>query len=93
MLDKKQIDHLSRLARLDIGDKEEKKLAAEVSRILDFISSLRAVDTTGVEPTYYQVEENDLRSDVAVADNDRADIIAAFPDREEKFLRTPKIFE
>lgn len=92
-INKQQIEHLAKLARLKISDSEEKQLEKEVADILDFISKLKEVDTTGVEPSFYGIPANNLmRQDKVVVSDDKNDVLKALPDTKDGLLKTPKIF-
>jgi aspartyl-tRNA(Asn)/glutamyl-tRNA(Gln) amidotransferase subunit C len=65
MLDRQQVDHVARLARLELSDAEAEKMAIELSKVLDHIEAIRSLDLDGVEPTSHIVEiVNALRADV-----------------------------
>ena len=50
-LDKKQIEHIAALARLELTPEELLKYGSQLSRVLDYIDQLQEVDVEGVEPT------------------------------------------
>lgn len=50
-LTKADVVHLTKLANLDLSDAEIEKFLPQLSEILEHISELNKVDTTGVEPT------------------------------------------
>ena len=65
MIDREQVLHVARLARLRLSDDEVGRMGAELSTILDHIEKLNELDLEGVEPTSHVVEvENVLREDV-----------------------------
>ena len=65
MLDRQQVDHVARLARLELSDVEAEKMAIELSKVLDHIEAIRSLDLEGVEPTSHVVDlVNALRADV-----------------------------
>ena len=45
------VKHVAKLANLPITDEEEKKFATQLAAILDYISQLQGIDTTGITPT------------------------------------------
>jgi len=45
------VDHVAKLARLGLTEKEKKKFKKELSAILDFVEKLKEVKTEKVEPT------------------------------------------
>lgn len=50
-LTKEQVNHVAKLARLGISDKEKRKFQKELSDILDFVEKLKQVKAERVEPT------------------------------------------
>jgi len=51
MLEKKEIEHIANLARLDLSEEELEKYGSQLSDVLDYIDLLKEVDVEGVEPT------------------------------------------
>lgn len=43
---------LARLSRLRLSDEEVEKFGPELSKILNYVEMLKAVDVAGLEPTY-----------------------------------------
>lgn len=65
MLERKQVDHVARLARLELSDAEAERMAVELSKVLDHIEAIRTLDLEGVLPTSHVVDVvNALRADV-----------------------------
>lgn len=65
MIEREQVDHVARLARLQLSDAEAQKMAVELSKVLDHIEAIRTLDLEGVEPTSHVVDlVNALRPDV-----------------------------
>lgn len=65
MLERKQVDHVARLARLELSDAEAERMAVELSKVLDHIEAIRTLDLEGVAPTSHVVDVvNALRADV-----------------------------
>jgi aspartyl-tRNA(Asn)/glutamyl-tRNA(Gln) amidotransferase subunit C len=64
VIDREQVLHVARLARLELGDAEIERMAAELSTILEHIERIGELDLEGTEPTSHVVElENVLRPD------------------------------
>src|SRR6516162_9677057 len=65
MLDRVQVLHVARLARLQLTDEEVERMASELSKVLDHIEKIRELDLDGVPPTSHVVDVvNALRADV-----------------------------
>jgi len=64
MLDRDQVLHVARLARLELNDEEVDRMAAELSKVLDHIEAIRELDLEGVPPTSHVIDVvNVLRAD------------------------------
>ena len=51
MIDREQVLHVARLARLQLNDDEVTKIAGELSSILEHIEKIGELDLDGVPPT------------------------------------------
>jgi aspartyl-tRNA(Asn)/glutamyl-tRNA(Gln) amidotransferase subunit C len=64
MLDRGQVLHVARLARLELSEDELERMAAELSHVLDHIEKIGELDLEGVPPTSHVVDVvNVLRAD------------------------------
>ena len=64
MIDRDQVLHVARLARLRLSDEEVDAMVEELPKILGHIETMEELDLEGVEPTSHVVElENVLRPD------------------------------
>jgi aspartyl-tRNA(Asn)/glutamyl-tRNA(Gln) amidotransferase subunit C len=67
MLDRAQVLHVARLARLELDEAEVQRMASELSKVLEHVERIRELDLTGVPPTSHVVEvASVLRPDVPV---------------------------
>jgi aspartyl-tRNA(Asn)/glutamyl-tRNA(Gln) amidotransferase subunit C len=56
MLDRDQVLHVARLARLELSHEELERMASELSRVLDHVEKIRELDLEGVAPTSHVVD-------------------------------------
>ena len=56
MLDRAQVLHVARLARLELTDEEVERMAGELSKVLDHVEKIRELDLAGVRPTSHVIE-------------------------------------
>ena len=56
MLDRDQVLHVARLARLELTEDEVERMAAELSKVLDHIEKIGELDLDGVPPTSHVVD-------------------------------------
>jgi aspartyl-tRNA(Asn)/glutamyl-tRNA(Gln) amidotransferase subunit C len=81
MLDRDQVLHVARLARLELGEPEVARMAEELSNVLDHIEKIRELDLDGVEPTSHVIDVvNALRPDDPTPSLPREVILAAAPE-------------
>ncbi len=81
MLDRAQVLHVARLARLELSDEDVERMGAELSKVLDHIEKIRELDLHGVQPTSHVVDVvNVLRHDVAEPSLPRDVILEAAPE-------------
>jgi aspartyl-tRNA(Asn)/glutamyl-tRNA(Gln) amidotransferase subunit C len=65
MIDREQVLHVARLARLDLTEDEVGRMSAELSDVSRYIDKIGELDLDGVPPTTHVVEvSNALRPDV-----------------------------
>jgi aspartyl-tRNA(Asn)/glutamyl-tRNA(Gln) amidotransferase subunit C len=64
MIDRNQVLHVARLARLRLSEEEIPRMSRELSSVLDHIEKISELDLEGVIPTSHVIElENVLRPD------------------------------
>lgn len=64
MIDREQVLHVARLARLELTDDEVEHMTGELSKVLDHIDKIAELDLDGVAPTSHVVTvERALRPD------------------------------
>jgi aspartyl-tRNA(Asn)/glutamyl-tRNA(Gln) amidotransferase subunit C len=90
MIDREQVLHVARLARLQLEDDEVERMAGELSQILEHVERISELDLEGVEPTSHVVEVTDaLRPDEPRPCLDREVALAAAPARTEDGFLVP----
>ncbi|MEX2587960.1 MAG: Asp-tRNA(Asn)/Glu-tRNA(Gln) amidotransferase subunit GatC [Actinomycetota bacterium] len=93
-IDKKQVEHVAKLARLDLGEDEKELFGSQLSAILEHAQTVAALDTDGVTPTSHSVPLlNVMRPDVAREPLDQAEALANAPAVESGHFRVPRIME
>jgi aspartyl-tRNA(Asn)/glutamyl-tRNA(Gln) amidotransferase subunit C len=90
VIDRDQVLHVARLARLRLSDDEVGRMTSELSTILDHIEKIEELDLDDVEPTSHVVEvENVLREDEPRPSWPRERILEGAPDVAEGGFRVP----
>ncbi len=94
MIDRKDVEHVARLARLALTEAELERMRGELAAILQYIEKLRAVDVDDVEPTFHAVPlVNVMREDEVEPPLDREAMMGNAPDRSGESFRVPRIIE
>ena len=90
MIDREQVLHVARLARLQLTDAEAETMVGELSKILEHIERINELDLEGVPPTSHVVEvANALRPDVPRPCLPREVALASAPQRTEEGFVVP----
>lgn len=80
MIDRDEVRHVARLARLELSEDEVERMAAELAGVLEHIARIGELDLDGVPPTSHVVAvENALRADVPVPSLARERVLADAP--------------
>jgi aspartyl-tRNA(Asn)/glutamyl-tRNA(Gln) amidotransferase subunit C len=90
MIDRDQVLHVARLARLELSDEEVETMSRELSGILDHVDKIGELDLEGVEPTSHVVElENVLRADEPRPSWPRERVLEEAADSADGAFRVP----
>ncbi|HWA53088.1 MAG TPA: Asp-tRNA(Asn)/Glu-tRNA(Gln) amidotransferase subunit GatC [Solirubrobacterales bacterium] len=90
MIEREQVLHVAKLARLGLSDEEVETMAGELSGILEHVDRIAALDLDDVEPTTHVVElENVVRPDVPHESLSPDVALASAPDPEGGAFRVP----
>ena len=90
MIDREQVLHVARLARLELSEDEVERMASELSGILEHVDRMTELDLDGVEPTSHVVAlENVLRPDEPRPSLPRERALEPAPDPAEGAFRVP----
>ena len=93
-IDRDEIARIAHLARLEVGEEAVVETAAELSNILDFVSRMETVDTTGVTPMAHPLDAVQRLREDRVTEPDRRDAFqAGAPAVEDGLYLVPKVIE
>ena len=94
MISRQDVEHVARLARLELNDDELERMREQLNAILGYIDKLRELDITNVEPTSHAVPlVNVMREDEVVPCLPQDQMLANAPDRVGELFRVPRIIE
>lgn len=90
MIDRAQVTHVARLARLELTDEEIDRMTRELSAVLDHVEKVTELDLDGVAPTSHVVDVvNALRPDEPRPSLSRDAALASAPDAAAEGFRVP----
>ncbi len=88
------IEHVARLARLDLTDEEKARLHEQLGLILEHAAKVGEVATEDVLPTAYAIpRSNVLRPDEPTPSIPHEAALRNAPDREDGRFKVPRIVE
>lgn len=91
MTDKKTIKQVSKIARLDIDEKEIDEFASDFSSILKSFEILKQVDTEKVKPSFQPFDiKNIVREDKAEKCISQEDALKNAEQKQDKFFKGPR---
>lgn len=90
MIDREQVLHVARLARLRLSEEEVERMSRELSGILDHVEAIASLELDDVEPTSHVVRlENVTREDVPVPGLAHEEALASAPEQAAGSFRVP----
>ncbi len=93
-LNKKTLEYLAGLGRIETKEKDEDKLVKDLKEILGYFKQLKEVDTENIEPLAGgTIEKNIFREDEAKSYQKNQKLTEQFPEEENGFLKIPPVFE
>jgi aspartyl-tRNA(Asn)/glutamyl-tRNA(Gln) amidotransferase subunit C len=95
---REDVMRVAELAYLDLSEDELEKYRRQIDEILDYISKLNELDTSGVEPMAQvlgddQAADATMRDDLVVPSAVAEDVLRQAPDPEPPYFRVPKVIE
>lgn len=93
-VDRDEVLHIAKLARLRLTDAEVDTFGAQLSEILEYVEQLNELDTSNVEPTTHAVGlVMHLRPDEVESRLTHEQVLSNAPDQADGHFRVPKVVE
>lgn len=84
---------MAELARISASPMERERYARELTAVLEYVTRLQAVDTSGIDDGALFSETQAPDKDLSRTDPEiREQLVQGFPDRLADFLRVPSVF-
>jgi aspartyl-tRNA(Asn)/glutamyl-tRNA(Gln) amidotransferase subunit C len=94
MIGSKEVKKMSELARIELNLEEEKKLAADLEKVLGYIEKLKEVNISGLDRSELFSRFNDFRQDAAPKEIfDSKPLLQAAPETEKGFIKVKKVLD
>lgn len=88
---KEQIAHLAHLSRLELSEEETLAMQSDMSKILDFVAKIEALELEDVEPlTQMSRSVNVMRADESGKMLTKEEALKNAPDANSDYFRVPK---
>ena len=88
------IDHIAKLARLDLSTEERATFQRQLGDILTYIDTLNEVNVEGVDITMHPSPSLDnLREDEVIKGLTAEDVIMNAPESAQNMVKVPKVVE
>lgn len=92
MITVKDVEHVAKLARLELTEEEKEKYAGQLGDVLKYVEQMNEVDTSNVVPMAHAMDfVNVMREDVVKYEQTKEELMANAPDEEDGFFKVPKI--
>jgi aspartyl-tRNA(Asn)/glutamyl-tRNA(Gln) amidotransferase subunit C len=90
VIDREQVLHVARLARLELSPEELERMSGELSGILEHVDRIARLDLDDIEPTTHVLAlENVLRPDEPEPSLPRERALESAPDPADGAFRVP----
>lgn len=93
-LEKKEVEKLAHLARLEFSEEEKEEMLQDMDKILAFVDKINELELEDVEPLVYLTEEgNVLRKDKVDNQVSKDEALKNAPDKDTDYFRVPKVLK
>ena len=99
MLTDKEVEHITKLTRIKLTDKEKEKFKNELSSIFDYVKKLNELDTEGIDPIYQvtglvnALRQDENRNDFEMSPELNEKLIGQAPHSENGFIKVKSVFQ
>ena len=92
MITVKDVEHVAKLARLELTEEEKEKFTSQLGDVLKYVEQMNEVDTSNVEPMAHAIDfVNVMREDVVKYEQSKEELMKNAPDAEDGLFKVPKI--
>lgn len=89
-----EVEHIAKLARLELTEEEKARYREQLSAILDHVAQLQRLDTASIPPTASIFSgDSHLRADQPRPGLPREELLKNAPEQEKGQFKIPPVFE
>lgn len=95
MINKEEVEHIAKLARLKLNAKEIKSMEKELSSVLGYFQFLNRLNVSKIKPTSHSISlKNIMREDKGKRQSEEnvEKLLKAMPQREGRYLKVKSVF-
>lgn len=93
-VDKSILEHVAKLAMLDVESAGSDKTVAEMTRIIELVEQLKSANTDSVEPLFHPLNLiQTLRDDVVTEDNRERPFLHLSENTQDGHYLVPKVID
>ena len=91
-VDIKTVERIASLSKLEFNEADKQSITEDMNRMLEFVEQLKEVDTEGIEPLIYMLEEEAvLREDKVIQNINQKEALINAPEKDTDFIKVPKV--
>lgn len=92
---KETIDHVSKLALLDLAEEEKEKFSKQLNNIISYFKKLNDLDTTDIEPTTHPIDglKNVFREDIPWKSLSNEEALKNAQHKKDGYFKAPRILK
>ena len=93
-INKKDVEYIAKLARLEVSEYEKEMFTEQLSHILNYVKVLEELNTEDISPTFHVFPiKNVFRSDQVKESLSREEVLKNAPGQEKGFFKVPRVIE
>jgi aspartyl-tRNA(Asn)/glutamyl-tRNA(Gln) amidotransferase subunit C len=94
LLSKKELQNLAKLSHLQLDEDELDKLALDLSKVLEYFSSLEDINTENIKMTGHPLNIiNSQREDITSKSMNTEEVLKNAPSKLKKFFKIKKVLD
>jgi len=94
VIDKKIVEYIAKLAKIEISEKESNFLSSQLSEIINYVDKLKEINTEKIKPMRGLFTEKKLtRKDQSKINPAKEDILKNAPASLDNFFKIPKVIK